>query len=69
MLQEAEEVYRVSDVVPTLMGGAAVLMSVQGAEGVRYIPLETLSTVAVFVLGGIISPVLKSWGWGLNRKL
>ena len=68
MLQEAAEVYRVPDAVTTLMGGAAMLMSVQGAEGVRYIPLATLSTVAVSLLGRLIFPVLRSWGWGLQRK-
>ena len=54
--------------VPMLMGGAAVLMSVQGAEEVRYIPLSQLSNMAVSVLGRLISPVLGSWGWGLQRK-
>ena len=38
--------------VPELMGGANMLRSVQGVEGVRYIPLAPLSTMAVSVLGG-----------------
>ena len=57
------------DAVPTLMGGTNVLMSVQGAAGVRYILLAPLSTMAVSVLGRLIYPVLRSWGWGLQRKL
>ena len=56
------------DAVPTLMEGAAMLMSMQGAEGVRYILLAPLSTMSVSVLGSLISPVLRSWGWGLQRK-
>ena len=52
-------------VVPTLVVGASMLMSVQEAAGVSYIPLAPLSTMAVFVLGRLISPVLRSWGWGL----
>ena len=47
------------DAVPTLMGGAVVLMSVQGAAGVGYIPLAPLSTIAVYVLGGLSS---SKWG-------
>ena len=58
-----------SDAVPTLTGGAAVLMSVQGAAGVRYIPLAPLSNMTVSVLGRLISPMLRLWGWGLQRKL
>ena len=50
------------------MGGDAMLISVQGVEGVRYIPLASLSTMEVSVLGGLIMPVLRSWGWGLQRK-
>ena len=45
------------DAVPTLMGDAAVLVSVQGAEGVRYIPLASLSTMTVSVMGRIVSLV------------
>ena len=56
-------------VVPTLMVGAAVLMSVQGAEGVRYIQLGPQYTMAVSMLRRPILPVLRSWGWGLQRKL
>ena len=67
-LQEAVEVYCVPAAVPTLMGGAAVLMSMQVAEGVRYIPLVLLSTMVVSVMGRLISPVLGSWGWGLQRN-
>ena len=48
------------DVVPTLMGGAAVLMLVQVEAGVRYIPLAPLSTMAVSVMGRLISSVLGS---------
>ena len=54
--------------VSTLMGGDVVLMSVQGAEGVRYIPLAPLSSMEVSVMGRIVSLVLGSWGWGLQRK-
>ena len=57
------------EAVPTLMGGAAVLMSAQGAVGVRYIPLVTLSTMEVSVLGRLIYSVLRLWGWGLQCKL
>ena len=57
------------DVVPTLMVGAAMLMSVQGVAGVRYIPLASLSTMTVSVLGRLILPVLRLWGWGLRRTL
>ena len=67
-LQEAVEVYRVPSAVPTLMGGAAVLMSVQGAVGVRYIPLATLSTMEVSMFGRLTSPVLRLCGWGLQCK-
>ena len=65
-LQEAEEVYRVPDAVPTLMGGAVVLMSVQGSTGVRYIPLVPLSTMEVYVLGRLSYYVLRLRGWGLQ---
>ena len=68
-LQEAEEVYCVPDEVPTLMGGTAALMSVQGAAGVRHISLAPLSNMAMSVLGRLISPVLRSWGRGLQCKL
>ena len=54
------------DAVPTLTGGAVVLMSVQGAVGMRYIPLAPLSTMAVSVLGRLISSVLRFRGWGLQ---
>ena len=50
------------DVLPTLMGGAAVLMSVQGAVWVRYIPLAPMSNMALYVLGRLISPVSRLWG-------
>ena len=53
------------DAVPTLMGGVAVLMSVQRAAGVRYIPLAPLYTMEVSVLGRLIYLALRSWGWGL----
>ena len=53
-LQEAVEVYRVPDAVPTLMGGAAVFISVQEAEGVRYILLAPLYTMTVSVIGRIV---------------
>ena len=43
--------YHFPDKVPTLTGGSAVLMSVQGLVGVSYIPLAPLSTMAVSVLG------------------
>ena len=68
MLQEAEEVYRVSDVVPTLMGGAAVLMSVQGAEGVRYIPLAQLSDMAMSLMVSTVSFVVVSFEGRLQGK-
>ena len=55
-----------SATVPTLMRGAAVLMSVKGAVGVRYIPLVPLSTIAVSVLGSLSSLVLRLWGGGLQ---
>ena len=55
-----------TDTVPTLTGGAVVLMSVQGALGVRYIPLVPLSTIAVSVLGSLSSLVLRLWGGGLQ---
>ena len=45
------------DTVPTLMRGAAMLVSVQGAEGVMYIPLALLSTMKVSVMGRIVSLV------------
>ena len=54
------------DAVPTLTGGAAVLMSVQRAAGVSYIPLKPLSTMSVYVLGKLISSVLRLRGWGLQ---
>ena len=54
------------DTVPTLIGGAAVLMSVQRAAGVSYIPLKPLSTMSVYVLGKLISSVLRLRGWGLQ---
>ena len=54
--------------VSTLMGVAAVLMSVQVSEGVRYIPLAPLSAIEFSVLGRLILPVLKLWGWGLQLK-
>ena len=56
-LQEAEELYHVPDVLPMLIGGAAVLMLVQRAAEVRYIPLAPLSTMAVSVLGRLSSSV------------
>ena len=56
-LQEAVEVYRVPAVVPTLMGGATVLMSVQGEERVRYIRLAPLATMAVSAMGRLIVSV------------
>ena len=40
--------------VPMLMGGVTVLMSVHGAEGVRYIPLAQLSTMPLSVIGRIV---------------
>ena len=46
--------------VTMLMVISAVLMLVQGAEGVRHIPMAPLSTMAVSVLGRLISPVLRS---------
>ena len=67
-LQDDVEVYSFPAAVPTLMGVAAVLMSVQGAEGMKYIPLAPLSTMTVSVLGGLILPVLRSRGWGIQRK-
>ena len=54
-LHESDEEYRVFEAVPMLIGGDAALMSVQGATGVRYIPLAPMSTMAVSVLGGISS--------------
>ena len=56
------------DMVPTLMGGAYVLMEVQGAEGVRYILMAPLYAMTVSVMGRIVLLVLGSWGWGLQRK-
>ena len=50
-----------SATVPTLIRGAAVLISVQGAEGVRYIPLAPLSTMAVYVIRRIVLLVLGLW--------
>ena len=44
-------------VLSTLIGVDAVLMSVQGAAGVRYIPLAPLSTMSVSVLGSLSSSV------------
>ena len=49
--------YHIPDVVPTLTGDATVLMSVQGAAGVRYIPMVPLSTMAVSMLGRLSSSV------------
>ena len=40
--------------VTTLMVGAAVLVSVQEAEGVRYILLAPLYTMTVSVIGRIV---------------
>ena len=54
------------DAVPMLTGGSAVLMLVQGAAGVRYIPLAPMSTMAVSVLGRLSSSVLRFQGWGLQ---
>ena len=54
--------------VPKFMGGASVLMSMQGAEVVRKIPLAPLSTMAVSVMGRLIFLVLGLWGWGLQCK-
>ena len=56
------------DMVPTLMGGASVLMEVQGAEGVRYISLAPLYSMAVSVVGRILLLVLGLLGWGLQRN-
>ena len=52
--------------VPKLMGDAAVLMSVQGSEGVGYILLVSLSTMEVSLVGRIVSHMLGLWEWGLN---
>ena len=41
--------------LPTLTGGAAVLMSLQGESGVSYIPLAPMSTMTVSVLGSLSS--------------
>ena len=54
------------DAVPILTGGAAVLMSAQGAAGVRYIPLAPLSTMAVSMLGSLGSSMLRLWEEGLQ---
>ena len=43
------------DAVPTLIGGATVLMSVQGAEGVMYITLVPLSDMEVSVMVRTVS--------------
>ena len=58
------------DAVPTLIGGVVVLMSVQGAAGVRYIPLAPLSTMKVSVLGRLSSSVLSCGGgdYSYNQK-
>ena len=45
------------DALPTFMGGAAMFVSLQGAEGVRYILLAPLSTITVSVMGNIVSLV------------
>ena len=54
------------DAVPMLTGGSAVLMLVQGAARVRYIPLAPMYTMAVSVLGRLSSSVLRLQGWGLQ---
>ena len=43
-----------------------MLMAVQGAAGVGYIPLAPLSTMAVYVLGRLSYSVLRLRGWGLQ---
>ena len=55
-------------VVPTLMGCAAVLMSVQGAEGVRYIPLAQLSDMAMSLMVSTVSFVVVSFEGRLQGK-
>ena len=55
MLHESDRDQRVLEAVPTLTRGAVVLMSVQGAAGLRYIPLAPLSTMEVSVLGSLSS--------------
>ena len=47
------------DAVSMLIGGAAVLISVQGAAGVRYIQLALLSSMTVYMLGRLSSSVLR----------
>ena len=67
-LQEAVYVLGVPDTVPQLMGGAAMLMSVQVAEGVRYIPLAPLFAMAVSMMGRILLLLSSLWGWGIQRN-
>ena len=57
------------DAVPTMMGDAAVFMLVQGAAWVRFIPLLPLSTMAVSMLGRLISSKLRLRGWGLQSEV
>ena len=53
------------DAVPTLMGGATVLMSVQGSEGMMYIPLAPLYDMEVSMMVGTLLFVVGLWGGGL----
>ena len=54
------------DAVSTLTGGAAMLMSVQGVAGVRYIPPEPMSTMEVSVFGSLSYSVIRLRGERLH---
>ena len=54
--------------VPTLMGVAAVMMAVQVAAGVRYIPLVPLSTMSLSMLDILSSSKGVGGDYSYNQK-